>query len=73
MSRDQLIDQSATSIQSLLNTNGATFLMTSQVRLALWTLTTQESVLTQPKTTLPKTQLFSDTLPFPYGTYLNNY
>ena len=32
MSRDQRIDQSATSIQSLLNTNGATFLMTSHVR-----------------------------------------
>ena len=31
-------DQSATSIQSLLNTNGATFLMTSHVRSALWTL-----------------------------------
>ena len=38
MSRDQRIDQSATSIQSLLNTNGATFLMTSHVRSALWTL-----------------------------------
>ena len=38
VSRDQRIDQSATSIQSLLNTNGATFLMTSPVRLALWTL-----------------------------------
>ena len=38
MSRDQRIDQSATSIQSLLNTNGATFLMTSHVRSALSTL-----------------------------------
>ena len=38
VSRDQRIDQSATSIQSLLNTNGATFLMTSHVRSALWTL-----------------------------------
>ena len=28
----------ATSIQSLLNTNGATFLVTSHVRLTLWTL-----------------------------------
>ena len=33
MSHDQHIDQSATSIQSLLNTNGASFLMTSHVRL----------------------------------------
>ena len=31
-------DQSATSIQSLLNTNGAIFLMTSHVRSTLWTL-----------------------------------
>ena len=31
-------DQSATTIQSLLNTNGATFLMTSHVTSALWTL-----------------------------------
>ena len=38
MSCDRRIDQSATSIQSLLNTNGATFLMTSHVRSALWTL-----------------------------------
>ena len=38
VSRDQRIDKSATSIQSLLNTNGATFLMTSHVRSALWTL-----------------------------------
>ena len=38
MSRDQHIDQSVTSIQSLLNTNGATFLMTSRVRSALGTL-----------------------------------
>ena len=38
MSCDQRIDQSVTSIQSMLNTNGATFLMTSHVRLALWTL-----------------------------------
>ena len=38
MSRDQRIDQSATSIQSLLNTSGANFLMTSHVRSALWTL-----------------------------------
>ena len=38
MSCDQRIDQSATSIQSLLKTNGATFLMTSHVRSALWTL-----------------------------------
>ena len=38
VSCDQRIDQSATSIQSLLNTNGAIFLMTSHVRLALWTL-----------------------------------
>ena len=38
MLHDQRIDQSATSIQSLLNTNGATFLMKSHVRSALWTL-----------------------------------
>ena len=38
MSRDQCIDQSARSIQSLLNTNGATFLMMSHIRSALWTL-----------------------------------
>ena len=38
MSRDQRIDQSAKSIQSLLNTNGASFLMTSHIRSALWTL-----------------------------------
>ena len=38
VSRDQRTDQSATSIQSLLNTNRATFLMTSHVRSALWTL-----------------------------------
>ena len=38
VSRDQRIDQSATSIQSLLNTNGATFLMTSHVRSGLSTL-----------------------------------
>ena len=38
MSHDQRIDQSETSIQSLLNTNGATFLMTSHVKSALWTL-----------------------------------
>ena len=38
MSLDLRIDQSATSIQSLLNINGATFLMRSHVRLALWTL-----------------------------------
>ena len=38
MSRDQHIDQSVTSIQSLLNTNGASFLMTSHVRSALWIL-----------------------------------
>ena len=38
MSRGQRIDQSATSIQSLLNTNGATFLLTSHIRSALWTL-----------------------------------
>ena len=38
MSRNQHIDQSATSIQSLHNTNGASFLMTSHVRSALWTL-----------------------------------
>ena len=37
---DQRIDQSATSIQSLLNTNGVTFLRTSHVRSALWTLHT---------------------------------
>ena len=40
VSRDQHIDQSAMSIQSLLNTNGVTFLMTSHVRSALWTLCT---------------------------------
>jgi hypothetical protein len=39
VSRDQCIDQSGTSIHSLLNTNGASFLMTSHVRSALWTLT----------------------------------
>ena len=44
MSRDQRIDQSATSIQSWLNTNGATFLMTSHVRSALWTLLSYEGV-----------------------------
>ena len=38
MLRDQRIDQSAMSIQSLLNTNGASFLMTSHVRSTLWTL-----------------------------------
>ena len=38
VSRVQRIDQLVTSIQSLLNTNGATFLMTSHVRSALWTL-----------------------------------
>ena len=38
MSHDQRIDQSATSIQSSLNTNGGSFLMTSHVRSALWTL-----------------------------------
>ena len=38
MSRDHRIDQSETSIQSLLNTNGASFLMTSPVRSTLWTL-----------------------------------
>ena len=38
MSHDQRIYQSATSIQSLLNTKGASFLMTSHVRSALWTL-----------------------------------
>ena len=38
MSRDQRNDQSATSIQSLLNTNVASFLMTSHVRSALCTL-----------------------------------
>ena len=43
VTRDQCIDQSATSIQSLLNTNGATFLMTSHVRSALWTLKLRRS------------------------------
>ena len=36
--RDQRIDQSARSNQSFLNKNGASFLMTSHVRSALWTL-----------------------------------
>jgi hypothetical protein len=38
VSRDQRIHQSETSIQSLLNTNGASFSMTSHVTSALWTL-----------------------------------
>ena len=38
VSRDQHIDQSAMSIESLLNTSGVTFLMTLHVRSALWTL-----------------------------------
>ena len=35
---DQGIDQSAMSIQSLLNTSRSSFLMTSHIRSALWTL-----------------------------------
>ena len=48
VSRDRRIDQSLTSIQSLLNTNGVTFLMTSHVRSALRTLFTwfQENHIT---------------------------
>ena len=38
MLRDYRIDQSATSIQIVLNTNGASFLMMSHVRSALWPL-----------------------------------
>ena len=43
VTRDQCIDQSATSIQSMLNTNGVTFLMTSHVRSALCTLKLRRS------------------------------
>ena len=43
MSCNQRIDQSATSIQSLLNTKGVSFLMKSHVRSALWTLTPSAS------------------------------
>ena len=43
----------AMSIQSLLNTNGATFLMTSHVRSALWTLSSTKFLLSKDNTWQP--------------------
>ena len=57
MSRDQCIEQSVTSIQSLLNTNGPSFLMTSHVRLALWTLPSSLVKKNLPLKTLSNTGL----------------
>ena len=60
MSRDQRIDQSATSIKSLLNTNRASSLMPSHVRSALWTLPeltkiiTVHACLSSVQATIPK-------------------
>ena len=47
MSRDQGIDQSVMSIQSLPDTNRATFLMTSHVSSALWTLSILKEVTSE--------------------------